>query len=196
MKAAALAAANRRLRKIVEVEHRRARAALDQHPQRQQHRGGDQAADHDRVVPAADAAARDAEHEAGEADDEGDRAEHVVAAHGVGFGELAQDQRAPGGAGERERDVEPEDPVPGDRDERAAEHRAEHEPDRGDHRVGAHRQAEFLLGEGVGDERGGVGEQEGRADALQDPPARSARSASAEKPAPSEASANTTKPPT
>ena len=93
-----------------------------------------------------------------------------IAAHRVGFGELAQDQPAPGGAGERERHVEPEHPVPGDRHERAAEHRAEHEADRGDHRVGAHREAEFLLGEGVGDERGGVREQERRADALQHAP--------------------------
>ena len=70
MKAAALAAANRRLRKIVEVEHRRARAALDRHPQRQQHGRGGQPDDHDRVVPAAEPATGDAEHEPGEPDDE------------------------------------------------------------------------------------------------------------------------------
>ena len=35
-----------------QVEHRRARAALDQHPQRQQHRGQRQAAIDDGVVPA------------------------------------------------------------------------------------------------------------------------------------------------
>ena len=52
----------------------------------------------------------------------------------------------------------------------AAEHRAEHEADRGDHRVRAHRQAEFALGEGVGDEGRGVREQERRADPLQHPP--------------------------
>ena len=57
-----------------------------------------------------------------------------------------------------------------DRDERAAEHRPEHEADRGDHRVRAHREAELLAREGVRDERGGVGEQERGADALQDPP--------------------------
>ena len=71
---------------------------------------------------------------------------------------------------EAERHVEPEDPVPRDRDQRAAEHRPEHEADRGDHRVRAHREAELLAREGVGDERGGVGEQERAADALEDPP--------------------------
>ena len=57
-----------------------------------------------------------------------------------------------------------------DVDERAAEHRSDHEPDRGDHRVRAHREAELSLREGVGDERGGVREEEGAADALQDAP--------------------------
>ena len=154
----------------LQVEHRRARAFLNCHPQRQQHDGREQAGDHDRVIPAAEPALGDAEHEAGQADHERARAEHVVAAHRVRFGELAQDQRAPGRAGERERHVEPEHPVPGDRDQRAAEHRAEHQPDRRDHRVGAHRQAEFLLRERVGDERRGVREQERRADPLQHPP--------------------------
>ena len=155
---------------MLQVEHRRARAALDQHPDRQQHGRRDQADDHDRVVPAADPAARDPQHQAGQPDDEGDVAEHVVAADLVGFGELAQDQRAPDRAGERERDVEPEHPVPGDRHQRAAEHGADRQADRGDHRVRAHREAQFLLGEGVGDQRGGVREQEGRADPLQHAP--------------------------
>ena len=85
---------------------------------------------------------------------------------------------------ERERDVEPEDPVPGDRDERAAEHRADHEADGGDHRVRPHRQAELLARERVGDQRGGVGEQERAADALQRSARGSARCRSAAKPAP------------
>ena len=42
-----------------------------------------------------------------------------------------------------ERDVEPEDPGPADRDERAAEHRADDEPDRRDHDVRPHREAEL-----------------------------------------------------
>ncbi len=84
--------------------------------------------------------------------------------------ELAQHQPRPGAAGERERDVEPEHPVPRDRDQRAAEHRADHQADRGDHRVGAHRQAELLARERVGDDRGRVGEQERAADPLEDPP--------------------------
>ena len=76
----------------------------------------------------------------------------------------------PEAPGEAERHVEPEHPVPGDRHQCAAEYRADHQPDRGHHRVGAHRQAELLAREGVGDDRGGVGEQERAADALQDPP--------------------------
>ena len=86
------------------------------------------------------------------------------------LGELVEHARAPERPGERERDVEPEHPLPGDRDQRAAEHRAEDEADGGDHRVGPHRQAELLARERVGDERGRVGEQERAADPLQDPP--------------------------
>src|SRR5690242_10681210 len=44
------------------------------------------------------------------------------------------------------------------------------ETHRGHHRVRAHRQAELTAREGVGDDRGGVGEQERAADALQDSP--------------------------
>ncbi len=42
-----------------QVEHRRAGAALDQHPCRQQHDGGRESCDHDRVVPAADSPPRE-----------------------------------------------------------------------------------------------------------------------------------------
>ena len=73
-------------------------------------------------------------------------------------------------AGQGQRHVEPEDPVPGDRDQGAAEHRAEDEADRGDHRVGPHRQPQLLAREGVGDQGRAVGEDEGAADPLQDPP--------------------------
>ena len=97
-------------------------------------------------------------------------AEDVEPAVGVAPGELVEHAVAPGGAEQRERHVEPEHPVPRDRDERAAEHRPEHEPDRGDHRVRPHREPELLARERVGDERGGVGEQERGADALEDPP--------------------------
>ena len=51
-----------------------------------------------------------------------------------------------------------------------AEDRADDEADGGDHDVGAHRDPELLAREGVGDERGGVGEDQRGADALQDPP--------------------------
>ena len=60
--------------------------------------------------------------------------------------------------------------MPGDRDQHPAEDRSEDEADRRDHRVRPHRQAELALREGVGDERGGVREQEGGPDALDDPP--------------------------
>ena len=106
----------------------------------------------------------------GQARDEGDGPEQVEAAVGVRLGELAEDEAAPQRPGEPERDVEPEHPLPRDRHERAAEHRPEDEADGGDHRVGPHRQAELLAREGVGDQRGGVGEQERAADALEDPP--------------------------
>ena len=78
------------------------------------------------------------------------------------------------------RDVEPEDPRPVDRDERAAEYRPDDEPDRGDHRVRPHREAELLLRERVGDERGRVREQERAADALQDAPEDELRPAAGE----------------
>ena len=108
--------------------------------------------------------------EPGQAGDERRGAEDVEPAVGVAPGELVEHAVPPGGAEQRERHVEPEHPVPRDRDERAAEHRPEHEPDRGDHRVRPHREAELLARERVGDERGGVGEQERGADALEDPP--------------------------
>src|SRR6202020_3442339 len=65
---------------------------------------------------------------------------------------------------------EPEHPMPGDGDEGAAEYGADHQTDRRNHRVGPHRTPELLARERVGDDRGGVGEQERAADALQDPP--------------------------
>jgi hypothetical protein len=154
----------------LQVEHRRARAALDRNPGGKQDEREEERDDDDRVVPAAQPAARDAENEAGQPEHEGDRAEHVISAHAVRFCELAQDEAAPGGAEQGERDVEPEDPVPGDRHERTAEDRSEHEADGRDHRVAAHRKAELLLGKGVGDEGGGVGEDERGTDPLEDAP--------------------------
>ena len=153
-----------------QVEHRRLRARLDQDEEREQDDADDQPDDHRGVVPAGDAAARDPVDEPGQPDHEGQRAGDVEAAVGVGGGELAQDGGGPERAEQREGDVEPEDPLPGDADQGAAEDRADHQADRGDHRVGAHRHAELLAREGVGDEGGAVGEDEGAADALHDPP--------------------------
>ena len=91
-----------------------------------------------------------------------------------------EDEPGPRRSGEAERDVEPEDPAPGDEHERAAEHRPDHQPDRGDHRVRPHRQPELVLREGVGDERGGVREQEGGAETLHHPPEDQLRAAAGE----------------
>src|SRR2546423_1179873 len=78
----------------------------------------------------------------------------------VALGELVEDLPRPQRAGERERDVEPEHPLPAQADQHAAEHRPENQADRGDHRVRAHRDAELLARERVGDQRAGIGEEE------------------------------------
>ena len=85
-------------------------------------------------------------------------------------GDLVQDERAPHRAGDAEGHVEPEHPVPADGDQGATEDRADDQADGGHHRVGAHGQTELLLGEGVGDDRRRIGEQERAAHALQDAP--------------------------
>ena len=153
-----------------EVEHRRRRTALDDQERRKQDGGEHERDDRVRVVPADDPAARDPIGQTGEAHHEGDRPWPVEAVLDFGRDELAQHERRPQRAGDPERHVEPEDPVPGDLDQRAAEHRPEDEADARDHHVGAHRDAELLAGEGVGDQRAGVGEQQRAADALHDPP--------------------------
>ncbi len=153
-----------------EVEHRRAAATLDRHEGGKQHGGGRQRHDDDGIVPAGEAAARDAEHEAGEPGHERERAGQVEAAHRVAARKLAQHEPAPRCAGEAERHVEPEDPVPGQLHEHPAEYGSEHQAHGGDHGVGAHCEPQLALGEGVGHERGGIGEEEGAADALDDPP--------------------------
>jgi hypothetical protein len=152
------------------VAHRRARATLDEDERRQEDGRGEQPHDHDRVAPAGEPATRHPQDQAGQADDEAAGAHEVEPADAVRLRQLAQDESAPSDPRKGERDVEPEHPVPGDRDEHAAEHRPEHEPDRRDHRVGAHRQPELLARERVRHERGGVGEQERSANALKDPP--------------------------
>ena len=76
--------------------------------------------------------------------------------------------------------VEPEDPRPRDRDERPAEHRADHEPDGGDHGVRPHRETELLLRERVGHECRRVREEKRAADALQHAPEDELRAAARE----------------
>ena len=73
MKAAPVAAAKRRLRKIERSSIGALPRCSISDEQRQQDRGDDEAADHQRVVPAGDAAARDPVDEPGQADDEGQR---------------------------------------------------------------------------------------------------------------------------
>ncbi len=110
------------------------------------------------------------EHEPGQPDQERERAQRIEAGVLPAAGELAQDHERPEAAGESERHVEPEDPVPGDGDQRATENRADHEADRRDHRVGAHRHTELLARKRVGHDRCGVGEQESAADPLSHAP--------------------------
>ncbi len=153
-----------------EVEHRGAAAVLDVDEERQQHGGGDQPADHQRPIPTGDAALGDAIDEPRQSRDEGGGSNQVEAALGVLLGELMQHEASPQGAQKAERDVEPEDPVPGDRDQHASEDRAEHQPNRRHHRVGAHRQPELPFREGIGDQGRGVGEDERAGDPLHDPP--------------------------
>ena len=81
-------------------------------------------------------------------------------------------------------------------DERAAEHGADHEPDGGHHRVRAHRETELLDRERVGHDRARVREDQRPADPLQHAPADQLAVPLEAKPAPSEASENTTKPAT
>ena len=172
MNAAPVAAANSRLRKIVRSSiGARARRSIST-KSRQQDRAGDEPADRPagrsspRCPPRERPSTRPVSPTTNTA-----VPEQVVAAHArPAWRARAARARAQTEPASAERDVEPEDPVPGDRDERAAEHRPDHEPDRGDHRVRAHREAELLARERVGDQRGGVGEQERAADPLQDPP--------------------------
>src|SRR5581483_1562822 len=153
-----------------QVEHRGPHVALDHDEERQQDDRGGEAGDHERIVPSGEAALRQREHEPGQADDVRARAEEVEAALLVASGDLVQHEVRPRRAGKTERHVEPEHPRPVDRDERAAEHGADDEADRGDHRVRAHREPELLLAERVGHERGGVREEECAADSLQHAP--------------------------
>ena len=170
MKAAALAAANRRFSKIDRSSiGAAARFSTTTNSGRRITRD-DEAADRQRVVPARDPAARDAEHEAGETGDVEPRAEQVEIGDLLAALGLVEHGPRPERPGEPERDVEPEHPLPRDLDERAAEHRADDEADRGDHRVRAHREAELVARERVGHEGGRIGEDRGAADALQDPP--------------------------
>ena len=154
-----------------QVEHRRRAAVLDEDEERQQDGRGGEADDHDRVVPARQPALRDPEDEPGEPGDEGRRAEQVEAALGVGLRQLAQDEPAP----ERRR-ASPSGTL--NQKTQCHEIATRAPPSTGP--ITRPTAATIVLvpiaspscsrREGVGDQRGGVREQEGAADALHDPP--------------------------
>ena len=132
---------------------------------------GDQAADHERVVPAGDAALGDAEHEPGQPDHEGGGAEQV---------EPADRCRAwPARAGPA-RPRAPPASASGtlNQNTQCQEIATSAPPSTGPSTSPTAATIVFVpiarpscsLRERVGDERGGVGEQERAADALQDPP--------------------------
>ena len=161
MKAAPVAAANRRFSEDRQVEHRRAAAALDQHEQRQQHdarrrgptstTGSSQPDRPPREIPSTSPVRP---------------ATNVSVPSGSkprtlsGFASSCRMSRPTAQPASASGTLNQKTHCQRDRDERAAEHRADHEPDRGDHHVRAHRDAELLARERVGDERGGVREQE------------------------------------
>ena len=160
-----------------QVEHRRPVVALDQHEDRQQHDADHDPADRQRVAPAVQARRARARRRARSA------RPRTTSTPG-----MSKPRTRSGLASSRR--IEPAHSEPSSangtlnqntqcqemRDERAAEHRPDHEADGGDHRVGAHRQPELLARERVGDQRGGVGEQERAADPLQRRARRSAPS--------------------
>ena len=145
---AADAAAKSRSWKSVEVEHRRARrGARSATKSGSRTTAASEAADHERVVPAGEPALREREHEPGEPDDVR-RRRRAGRARAPCCGPSAPRGRGrPRGSRSRPSGtLNQKTHCQRDRDERAAEHRADHEPDRGDHRVRAHREPELARG--------------------------------------------------
>ena len=153
MNAAPVAAANSRSRKIERSSIGARAAPLDQDEGGSSTTAATRRPDHHRVVPAGDAAASRCRARGRSARRRRSRPSRSSPRSVSRLDELAQDEPAPERRQRGQRHVEPEDPVPGDRNERPAEHRPDHQADGGDHRVGAHRQAELLAGKCVGDQR-------------------------------------------
>ena len=120
-----------------------------------------------RLVPALDAADGQRNQQAGDRD-EVVRVPTMSKRGSAQLRLLAEDQEGPDGADDREGDVEPEDPVPGEGGQRAAEDRAEDGADGGDDHVGAEGDAELLAGEGVGDDGRAIRHHERARRALDD----------------------------
>ncbi len=120
-----------------------------------------------RVVPVGLDPIGDADHHEGEPDAEGDVAEPVDAAPGAGRpGPRASDRprRAEGAEGHRDEEDQP----PVDRGQQSSHDEAdERAADPGDV-VDAEGEAALVLREGVGQDRRGVGDEEGGPDALHD----------------------------
>jgi hypothetical protein len=154
-----------------EPEHRRGDAALDH--DEGDHRGdrGCHQGDHPRAAPTGRVAGvgtdpvGDRDHREDQAEGEGRVAEPVDRG-AARLAALLQLQVAPDGAEEADRDRDQEDQAPVDRRQQAAEDEADEEAADADDVVDPQRHAALGGGEGVGDDRGRVGEQAGAADAL------------------------------
>ena len=159
-----------------EVEQRVRYPQLDRDERGEHQRTADEAGQDEGAGPAHDVVAvgldavGDADEHRDQADREGDVAPPVHAG-GAAFAGVAQLEVGPDRAEHAERHGHEEHQVPVDGAEQAADHQPEERAgDRGD-AVDAQRRPALPRGEGVGEDRAGVGHQAGAADALDDPPA-------------------------
>src|ERR1700694_101913 len=98
---------------------------LDRNEERQQHRCCCKPRDHERIAPTRQAATGYREYEAGEADEKRDGAEGIEPSLAVATPHLMEHKGGPDRAGDAQRDVEPEHPLPRDGHECPTEHRPE-----------------------------------------------------------------------
>ena len=119
--------------------------------------------------PAVDPAEGERRHEAGQPDEVQGAAGEIETRPRRATALVDEQRRGGGRADQPDRDVEPEDGLPAEPRQPAAEDRSEDQPGADDHRVDAQRAAELPAREGVGHERGRVGHQEGATDTLDEP---------------------------
>ena len=157
----------------LEAEHRILHARLDQRERDEQDDARHERADDERAPPAhrmaavgADAVG-DADHDRDQADGERDVA-GPVDRRVLARADLPQLQVRPDGAEDAERDRDEEDQAPVDRRQDAADDEADEEAADPDDIGDPEREPALVGGERVGEDRGGVGEQERGADALHD----------------------------